>query len=66
MTDEIKKLRSEIDSLKAQIKALKNDLDFLYDNKKNLPKMIACIRELQEEVSKLSGQPVGIQFDYMG
>lgn len=49
---EIKKLREEIT----------DELDSLYVDIKNLQNVKAQIRELQEEVAKLAGEPVSILF----
>ena len=66
MSKEIKDLEARVANLEQKIKGLEKDLDLIYSKNTNIIKMVNCIRELQEEVAKLSGQPVGIQFDYMG
>tara|TARA_Y100001951_G_C11101709_1_gene162413 strand:+ start:171 stop:371 length:201 start_codon:yes stop_codon:yes gene_type:complete len=65
MSKEIKELEGKVANLEQKIKGLEKDLDMIYNKDTNIIKMVNCIRELQEEVARLSGQPVGILFDYM-
>ena len=63
MNDEIKELKTEIRNLNKKIAGLERDVDSLIEKDSKTP--TNSIRELQEEVAKLAGQPVGMLFTYL-
>jgi len=63
MNDEIDELKTQIRKLNKKIAGLERDVDSLIEKDSKSP--TNCIRELQEEVAKLAGQPVGMLFTYL-
>lgn len=65
MNEKTNKLEARIINLEAEVNGLKHDLDYQLEKSKSASQQLSILRELQEEVAKLAGQPVGMMFTYL-